>query len=481
MNKTHWQGVRGLWLLVWLIAGLPLKAQQKVWTLNDCIAWAWKNNVVLNQQKLTSDITKVNYEQAKANRLPNLNFTDAETFNFGNTYLSGGSEEVKQNTSSNYPSLTSSVVLFGGGKYFNLIKENKLNFEASQLDVATQKNNLALSVTAAYVQVLYEYDAITTAQREIDADSVQVVRTAKYVEVGQSPEDSLYQIQAQLAATRAAKVGAENQLALANLQLEQLMELPVTKGFAVTRPADELTVADIAISAEDIYLLAEHTFPEIQSAALKTRAYETDVAVTRAALMPTLSLNAGLSTEYYSALSRINTQTIYQNQAIGYLQNNPSEIVMGPVPVSSVNSQHYPFFTQFGNNFSQLISLNLSVPIFNNYKARNNIKLARLAVENTRLNEQAVKNTLRKNVEQAYTDQLAAGKNFAATKEQLMAETRAYNDMQVKLRVGLASVTNYLIEENNYYKAVLANLQAKYEYLFKTKVLAFYTGTPLTQ
>ena len=103
----------------------------------------------------------------------------------------------------------------------------------------------------------------------------------------------------------------------------------------------------------------------------------------------------------------------------------------------------------------------------------------KIAIENARLNEQAVKNTLRKNVEQAYTDQVAASKNYLATKEQLFAETRSYTDMQKKLNAGLANVTDFLVEENNYYKAVLANLQAKYEYIYKTKVVEFYSGVPL--
>ncbi len=463
-----------------LFSCLSVLAQQKPWTLTDCIAYAWKNNVVLNQQKLTSETTKVNMDQARTNRLPNLNFTDAQTFNFGNTFYQGGSQLVSQNTNSNTPALNSTVVLFGGGKYINLVKEAKLNYEAGKLDVETQKNNLALAVTAAYVLVLFEFEAIITAQHQIEADSVVAVRTAKYVEVGQSPEDSLYQIQAQLAATRVAKVVAENQLQLARLQLAQLMELPLSSLGDVEKPDEIITVADVAGTADEIYKVAESNFPEIKSAALRVSVSQTDVEVNRAALMPTLSLNAGLSTEYYSGLTHITQQTLYQNQTIGYLQSNPAETVIGPVPVTDVSTQHYPFFTQFKNNFSQLVSLNLTVPIFNYYRARNNIKLAKINVEMSRLNEQAVKNTLRKNVEQAYTDQLAASKNYVATNEQLVAEKRAYADMQLKLRVGLTSVTNFLIEENNYYKAVLANLQARYEYIFKTKVVEFYTGTPLT-
>ncbi len=472
-------GIRDLMLLSCLLMTFNhLSAQQKPWSLADCIAYACKNNVVLNQQKLTSETSKVNLDQARANRLPNLNFTDAQTFNFGNTIY--GSQVVNKSTNSNDPSLTSSVLLFGGFKYINLVKENKLNYDASVLDIQTQKNNLALNVTAAYVQVLYEYDAITIAQRQIEADSVQVNRMAKFVAVGQTPEDSLYQIEAQLATDKATLVSTQNQLDLSNLQLEQLMELPLDPAFVVEQPVQKELHLDVPVAAAEIYKMAENILPDEKSAALKTKAFETDLEVNRAALLPILSLTGGLSTEYYSALTHVGTQTVYQNQTIGYLQSNPSELVSGPVPVTSVSTGHYPFFTQFKDNFGQLIALNLSVPIFNNFKARNNIKLAKIAVENARLNEQAVKNNLRKNVEQAYTDQVTALKNYLATKEQLVAQTRSYTDMHKKLNVGLASVTEFLIEENNYYKSVFANLQARYEYIFKTKVVEFYTGSPLT-
>ena len=456
-------------------------AQNKTWSLKDCIEYAYKNNIVLNQQKLTSEVIKINYQQAKANSLPNLNFSDAETFNFGNTIYAGGSQVINQNVSSNDPSLASSVVLFSGLKLRNLVKENKLNYDASTLDIETQKNNLALNVTAAYVQILFDYDAITIAQHQIDADSVQVKKTAKYVDVGQLAESNLLQIIAQLATDKATKVNAENQLQLANVQLEQLMEMPIIPDFEIEKPQQKEIVPDILSSSAEIYKIAEGTFPEVKSAALKTNAAEVDITVNKAALMPSLSLNAGLSTEYYSALSHISYQTTNQNETIGYLQSNPSESVIGQVPVTVTNTQRYPFFNQFKDNFSQLVSLNLSVPIFNNYKAKNNIRLSKIAVENARLNEQAVKNTLRKNVEQAYTDQCVSSKNFIATGDQLFSETRVYADMEKKFYVGLASATDFLVEENNYYKAVLANLQAKYEYIFKTKVVEFYTGTPLTQ
>jgi len=471
-----------------LITGNIMEAQVKTWTLKDCIEYAFKNDIVLNQQILTTEISKVNYDQAKDNRLPNLNFSDAEEFNFGNTISSYTNQVIHENTSSNYPSLSSTVTLYNGLKLMNLVKENSQNYNASKLDIETQKNNLALNVTAAYVQILFDKEAVTIAQHQIESDSVEVKRMEIFVRVGQTPEDSLFLIQAQLATDISTRVTAETQVELANVQLEQLMEMPIIPDFVIEKPeqSDGIPLGkdfspDINSSAADIYNIAASNLPDEKSAALKTKAFETDLLVNKAALLPTLSLTGGLSTEYYSALTNTNYQTTYRDETIGYLQNNPSQNVIGPVPVTNTTTQPYSFSSQFKDNFSQVIALSLSVPIFNNFKARNNIRLARIAVQNAKLNEQAVQNTLRKNIETVYTNQVAGSKAFIATREQLVSETRAYHDMTMKYKVGLASVTDYLVAENNYYKAVMANLQAKYQYIFETKIVNFYTGTSLTQ
>ncbi len=459
----------------------PAYSQDKKWTLKECIDFAFVNAVSLNQQRLATDVSYINYKQARDNRLPVVNFTDGQAFSFGNTIYSSSNQVVRQNTLSNDPSLAASIVLFNGFKLINLVKENQLNYEAGKYDIETQKNYLALNITAAYMQVLFQDENVNIAALQIKQDSVLVDKIEKYVAVGLTPEDSLLQIKAELSAARAAKVSAENQLVLANVQLQQLMDMPVDAGFVIQQPIQiEMAPGNAATTSQDIYKNAESTFPEVKSASLRTSAYQTDLLVSKAALLPTLSLSGSLSTEYYSALKRENYQTTYQNQQIGFLQSNPSEVVVGPVPVTTTNAARYPFFSQFSDNFSQLVVLNLTVPIFNGYKARNGIQLAKIAVQNAKLNEQAVKNGLRKSIETAYTDMVTSSRNYIATKEQVAADYRAYTDMLKKYKIGLTNITDLLIAESNYYKVVVTNLQAKYEYMFKAKVIDFYTGVPLT-
>ena len=468
---------KNLFIAVGLIISIVTNASPKNWTLTECIQYALENNVAYKQQKLNSEISKVNLDQARANKLPNLFFSDVQSFDFGNSINANDYQVNHQNSSANLPGLSSTVILFNGMRYANLVRENDYNCQSSLLDIETQRNNLELSVAAAYEQVLFQNEVVSITQRQIESDSVQVNRTELFVRVGQTSEDSLLVMQAQLATDRSAKVTAQTQVELAYVQLEQLMERPISHDFTIEIPASNEPSTDIVSDPAQVYSIASNAFPDEKSAALKTKASETDLQVNRSAMLPSLSLSGGLNTAYYSELSRY--QSLYQNEVIGYLQNNSTQPVFGPV--MNTTTQPYPFFSQFRDNLSEVIALNLSVPIFNNYKARNNIRLAGIAVLNARLNEQAVKNNLRKNIETACANQLAGSKSYVATHEQLVAETRAYENMRRKLNVGLANMTDYLIEQNNYYRALMANLQARYTYIFQTKVVNFYSGTPLTQ
>ena len=451
-------------------------ANAKTWTLHRCIEYALEHNVAYKQQQLSAEVQAINLHQSKMNRLPTLFFSDVHTLDFGNTISSSGSQVANQNTSGNLPSLSASVILFNGMKYRDLVTENELNYQSGLLDVETQKNNLQLSIVAAYEQVLYEDEVVAIAQRQIESDSIEVKRVELYVAVGQTPEDSLLLLQAQLATDRSAKVSAETLVILAAVQLQQLMELPISPDFSVEKPSDIIQVAGLVSDPADVYMIASATFPDEKSAALKTNALEVDLHVSKSALFPTLSLSGGLSSDYSSALARYHAA--FQNEVIGYLQNNSTQPVWGSV--LNTTTQSYPFLNQMKDNFSEVLALNLSVPIFNGYRARNNIRLSQIAVRNARLNEQAVTNNLRKNIETACANQLAGSRNYLATLEQLKAETRAYENMKRKFDVGLATVTEYLVEQSNLYKANLANLQARYTYIFQSRVVGFYTGAPLT-
>ncbi len=217
--------------------------------------------------------------------------------------------------------------------------------------------------------------------------------------------------------------------------------------------------------------------PEVKSSSLQTKASEISLKVSESALMPKLTLGGTLKTGYSSNRSKIDYVTTLQ--PIGYVQNTPTEQVIGLVPVAQ--KSNYPLTNQFSDNFAQAIGLSLSVPIFNNLQGKYGIEKARVAIENAKLNEQATKVQLRKSIEQANTDLNNAIKSYAAAEDGLKSETRAYHDLETKFSLGLANATDFLVEKNNFLKSELALLQAKYNFIFKSKVVDFYTGKSLAQ
>ena len=256
----------------------------------------------------------------------------------------------------------------------------------------------------------------------------------------------------------------------------QIMQMPITNNFEIERPdSADIEPKPVFSSSIDIYNTAASILPDVKSAKIKTDASMAALKVAKTELIPKLALAGSL----YSSYSSLNTQThtTEELQNIGYVQGFPSEQVVSQVPVTT--TANYPFFNQLKDNFGQSLIFNLSIPIFNNLQFQSDISKAKLAVKNSKLNESLAENTLRQAIEQAYTDQLAACKNYLATKEQLLYEEKYFNDIQKQLKQGMATMTDYLVGQNNYFGAKVSNVQARYEYMFKTKVLAFYTGESL--
>jgi len=471
------KALRSLLLLVSFLYFNNGNAQSKAWTLSECINQALEKNIQLNQTKLNSNLDKINVNQAKAMIYPNLYLSDAHNFNFGYNIDPFTYQYTQQNFSTNNLSVTSSVTLFNGFYNVNTIRQNTFLYESGKYAVGKMKNDIMLSITAAYLQVVYSYEAVDIAKAQVEATTNQVDKTQKYVDAGKVALGNLLLVQSQLANEKAAVVSAENQLQLAKVTLMQLMEMPVLSDFEVVKLTDSVLPSSKLLSSQDIYNTAEGIMPEIKGASLQTKASEVSLKIAESGLMPKLTLGGTLKTGYSSNRSKIDYVTALQ--PIGYLQSNPSDQVIGLVAVAQ--RSNYPFTNQFSDNFAQAIGLNLSVPIFNNYQGKYGIEKARISIQSAKLNEQATKVQLRKNIEQANTDLNGAMKSYVAAEEGLKSETRSYNDLEKKFSLGLANATDFLVEKNNFLKAELALLQAKYTLIFKSKVVDFYTGKSLTQ
>ncbi len=472
---------KGLITIILVIFGhSALLAQGTAWSLSNCVDRALRLNISLNQSLANNEINRTNYEQAKANRLPNLNLTDAQAVNFGRYHDPVSNQFTNRNISSNNLLINSDITLFNGQKYANLIKGDKLYYEAGNLDIEKMKNDLTLSVVAAYLQVMLDYEAVQIAQSQIDATIEHLNYTERYVKAGVLPENNLLQMRSQLATDRAAKVDAENQLRIARVILMQLIELPVTMDFDIEFTETDGLLPDVDVGPDDIYHVAEGFLPEIKGAALKTKAATAMLKVSKAGVWPKLTLSGSVGTNYSNANYLNSYKTTSYTDHIGYLEGDPTQLVDGPVSKTITSSSNYPFLRQMRDNFFGGISLNLSIPLYNNLLYKSEIRRSAVAVRVAALNEDLIKNQVRKNIEIAYAEQMAASKNYAATKEQLVAEERSFRNITVKFKAGAISTTDFFVEKSMYNKAKLGHLQAKYQFLYKTKILDFYQNGRIT-
>jgi len=415
---------------------------QTTWTLKACIDTAFKQNISLNQQQLGSQIEKINLTQSRAARLPNLNMSDVYSLNAGSIQDPSTSIYSRQNISANDFGINSSVTIFNGGLLLNTIKQNRLLYEAGMLDVEKTKNDILLNVVAGYMQVLMDYEAISVAQAQVDASKVQVRQIQQFVDFGKLAELSLLQIQSQLSSDKLLKVNADNQLLLDKLTLLQLMVVPVRNDFDIPQMELKELFPETPMAPNEINKISESFLPQIKSASQKTNAALFSLRMAKSGILPKLSLGGAVMT--------------------GYTGTNTEQ-----------------FGNQFKNNFSQQVSLTLAIPIFNNLMVRSMVAIAKINVQNAEWNEKQTRNDVRKSIEMFYTNQVMAGRKLLATQEQMELEKRTYSDMEKKFNVGAMGVTDFLIEKNNYNKAEMLLIQAKYDYVLKAKMVDFYLGKSL--
>lgn len=431
-----------------LLAAIMASAQErKAWTLRECIDYALENNITVKQQDVTRRQGEVELSTAKNSRLPDLNATASQNWSFGRG-LTSDNTYSNQNTGSTAFGVSTSVPLFTGFRIPRTIELNKLNLEAATADLAKARDNVSVQVAQAYVQILYSMELRDVALRQIDIDSMQVERLSEMYRTGKASGVEVAQQKATLAQSRLTYTQADNDYRLALLALAQLLELPTPEGFAIVRP----DVSDMTMNGTASLPLPDEIFqeamafkPEIKAEMYRLKGSEMNIKLAKSALWPTLSLTAGLGSNYYKT----------------------SGVDMGS------------FGRQMRNNFSQYIGLSLSVPIFNRFSTRNSIRTARLNQETQLLQLENVKKGLYKEIQQAYYNAVAAKAQYESSSEATLSNKAAFDLMSAKYEYGKANITEFNESKNNWLKSMSDLARSKYEYLYDISLIDFYRGRGL--
>ncbi len=456
-------------------------AQKKVWNLRECIDRAWQENIQLKLTISNNSLNSINEYQSKAALYPNLNGSASQGFNFGRSLDPSTYQYVNESVRSNNFGLNSNVVLFNGFQYRNTIKKYGLDVDAGKQQIEKTKNDIALNVAGAYLQILLAQEQLAVAQSQVAAAQINVDKTKIMVDVGKLAEANLYQLKSQLAGYKSQEITAENQIALAKLTLEQLMELPASDDFTIEIPVlNGIPLIDTSSTTDQIYKVALGNQPQIKGADLQVQSAAMSYNISKGAYLPKLTLGGSLTSSYSSARNLISYEPVITPRDIAFLKSNPTEIVTVNTSTLTPISSPYSFTRQVGDNFGQALLFSLSVPIFTNLQTKAGVDRAKVNIEQVQLNQKSTMNDLRKSVEQAYTDLKAAGKKYIATQEQVDYSQISYNNILARFNQGFSTANDLFIENSNYIQAKSALIQAKYDFIFKQKVLDFYLGKPIS-
>lgn len=440
-----------------------------------------KNNIQVKQNILNQKLSEATHLQNKAQLLPNLSGNVSHSYNngrkvdpFTNSFTTGD-WSLSQNFS-----LSTSITLFGGFQNLSTIQQSKYDLLAAQQDVLKMQNDISLNIASAYLQILFAQELLEVARGQSEITKLQAERTRKLVEVGNLPKGDIYDMEAQLAVEEVNIVNAENSLSFSSLNLIQLLNLDTVANFTIVKP-EIASPSEVLLNntAGQIYEVALTRQPEIKSAEFKLKSSEKSIAIARAGMFPRLSLNGSYGTGYSSVSQHPTTSPAFQGFAPNGDTTSSGDLVFSPL-YSSPEFSTVPFSDQIDQNLNRSIGFYLTIPIFNNLLTTTNVTRAKISKESAKLTLQLQKDNLRKTIQQSFNDAASALKKFQASGKAVSAMEESFKYTDQKYAVGAVTAIDYNDVKNKLTKAKSDLLQAKYDYVFKLKVLDFYQGKPIT-
>lgn len=439
---------KNIFLYLIILACASAQAQER-WSLRRCIDHAIEHNISIRQTANAAEQSAVEVNTAKWARLPNLNAGAGQSWNWGRTQTAIKNEDtgdystVYVNTSSHGTSfsLNTSIPLFTGLEIPHRYALAKLNLKAAIADLEKAKEDISINIASAYLQVLFNEELHQVALGQARLSREQQARISRLAELGKASPAEVAEAKARVAQDEMNVVQTDNSYKLALLDLSQLIELETPEGFCLESPATDLELLPLT-PPDEIFQTAMGNKASIRAAQFRLEGSKHNVRIAQSDFYPQLSLNGSLGTNYYSTINRT-------------------------------------FRQQIDDNFNKYVGLSLNVPIFNRLSTRNRVRTARLQRENYALQLDNAKKTLYKEIQQAWYNAAAAESKYTSSHTATVASEASFMLMSEKYENGKANAVEYNEAKQNLLKAQSDELQAKYDYLFRTKILDFYKGVPI--
>ena len=467
-------------LIVMLVCNITIQAQSKKWTLEECVTYAIQNNISIKQSELDSKMALIDKKSAVGRFLPSLNASASHSWNIGlNQDITTG---LLQNKTTQFTSAGANVGIdiYSGLQNQNTLRKANLSIVAAKYQLVKMQEDVALNVANAFLQVLFNKENLKVQKEQLRINEKQYVRSEELVKVGSIPRGDLLDVKATLALNNQNVITAENSLLISKLSLSHLLQLKDFENFDVVDDTDVKDANNImAQTPSAIYEKAFEGRTELKIARTNLEIAEKNVAIAKGAFQPTLQ-------GFYSFNSRV----AYSDRVTGVIPNasNPTSIV-GFVEGTNQNvlSPNFtrvlgnpaPFFDQFNTNKGQSFGMQLSVPIFNGFSARNNVERSKVSLERSKIAVEQQNLDLQRNVYTAFADAKGALNAYESSVAALEARQGAYNYATEKYSVGLMNSFDFNQSQTLLTNAQSEVLRTKYDYIFKIKILEFYFGIPL--
>lgn len=448
-----------------------------VWDLEQCVAYAAENNLQLQQSELNIQQAEYNKKQAFWAQFPTANASFRHGANFGRSIDLTSYNFVNQTTQSSSLSLSLNQPIFQGLQIRNTLKQSRIDLEASQQDKNQLINDISLQIAQAYLSILLAEENLGVIQAQSNNNKNQYDQTMILIKNGAIPENNRFDLEAQLARDEESIINAQNSVDVAYMNLKVLINLSLDQPLKVkTIDINAFSLEPVDYELDDLFQEALASQANIRAAKLREKSADIGVQIAKGALYPVVSAYAGLNTNFSSAA--------LQNQgfdtsfiALPGEVLTTSDPVLVYVPNISFNQGGViPYFEQLASNTSANLGINISIPIFNGMRTRLNIKRAELSKRIASLNTEQLEVTLKSNIERSVNDVKAAQKRLNAAQKSLIATRLSVKNTQRRFELGVVNAFELTSVQNTLQSIESNVLQAKYDYIFKQKILDYYRG-----
>jgi len=443
-------------ILLLFFASVASFAQEKKWTLKECIYYAIKNNISIKQSELDTQTTAIAKKDAIGNFLPNVNASSSHSWNIGlNQNITTGllENQTTQFTSAN---LNANVDIFKGLQNVNQLRKANLAIIASQYQLTKMQEDIALNVANAYLQILFNKENLKVQTQQKLLNTKQYNRTVELVDAGNVPKGDLLDIQATMATGNQRVIVAENTLLLSKLSLAQLLQIKDFQNFDISEDDMPSMLSTILNETpEAVIAKAKENRTELKIAETNVALAQKDISIAKGAYLPSLTGFYGFNTRASnSEVIDFTTRTI----------TSPK-----------------PLFDQFSTNKGQNFGLSLNIPIFNGFAVRNNVARTKIALAKSQLAKDQQELDIERNVFTAYTDTKAAKESYEAALQIVKARELAMQYAKDRYEIGMMNIFDYNQSQTAFVNAQSEVLRTKYDYIFRIKILEFYFGIPLIE